>query len=180
MYRSLLFICFIITVLLSSCGFQERHDSQEFYNRLNGINDSFEHMVTQWHDSLDQALFKKNYTELATVRTSLGVFISSSRLYVANIPNNPNNEKIKALEDSLFVTQAAKVTDIYPVFEQFSALTPSEVVAKNKALLYDDLDAVKAQLVGIRKAQAIFADKYSLKKAGGNDNPEKRGSNKKR
>jgi predicted PurR-regulated permease PerM len=164
MFRSLLFFCLITSFLFSSCGFQEKHDAQQFYNRLNGINDSLDKMVTQWHDSLDQAMLRKNYSELATIRTGIGAFISSSRSYVANTGTTAGNDRLKTLEDSLLVTQSAKVTDIYPAFEQFSLFTPKEIIDKNKALLYDDLDGVKMQLVGIRKAQAAFAAKYTLKK----------------
>ena len=163
MLRSLLFICLFSSLLMPSCGFQEKHDAQEFYSRLNSINDSLDKMVTQWHDSLDRAQLTKNYNELGAVRTRLGAFISESRLYVANTPGTSGNEKLKNLEDSLLATQSAKVSDIYPVFEQFSAFTPKDILDKNKALLYDDIDGVKMQLVGIRKAQVAFVKNYTLR-----------------
>ena len=161
--RSLIMVCLISCLLMPSCGFQQKHDAQAFFNRLNGINDSLDRMVTQWHDSLDHAILRKSYTELAAVRTDIGVFISNSRLYVVNTVVTAENEQLKNLEDSLLVTQSEKVTNLYPVFEQFSSFTPKEILDKNKALLYDDLDAVKMQLKGIRKAESIFAAKYSLK-----------------
>ncbi len=164
MLRGTIYICLIATLFISSCGFQEKHDTLEFNNRVNSINDSLNRMVTQWHDSLDQAMLKKTFIELQNVRISLGEFIANSRLYVANTPPTKSNEKLKNLEDSLLVTQSGKVADIYPAFEQFSALTPKESLDKTKALLFDDLDAMKAQLAAIRIEQTIIEGNVRKKK----------------
>ncbi len=164
MFRGSIFICLIAIVFISSCGFQEKHDTLEFNTRVTTINDSLANMVTQWHDSLDHALLKQSYIELQNVRIGLGEFIAGSRLYVANTPPTKSNEKLKNLEDSLLVTQSAKVADIYPLFEQFSALTPKETMDKTKALLFDDLESIQAQMAAIRKEQAVIAGKNPKKK----------------
>lgn len=164
MFRSLLFVCLVTSLLISSCGFQEKHDTLEFNTRVSTINDSLDKMVTQWHDSLDHALLKQTFIELQNVRIGLGEFIAGSRLFVANTPPTKSNERLKNLEDSLLLTQSGKVAEIYPTFEQFSALTPKETLDKTKALLFDDIESIKVQLIAIRKEQAVIAGKNPKKK----------------
>ena len=164
MLRILLCILLLAGLLSTSCNFEEKKGAQELFNRFNNINDSLEKMVVQWHDSLDQAVLKKDYSRLSAVRINMGLFLASSRSFVGNTPVTPNNEKLIYLEDSLLSGQQTKVSDVYPVFEQFSGLTPKELLDKNKALLYGDIDAVKTQITGIKKAESVFAAKYSLRK----------------
>ena len=164
MHKSGWIFCLISIVLMSSCGFQEKHEALEFYNKLISINDSLDKMTTEWHAIRDQASVSKNYSALNPYRISLGSFIARNRSIVANIPATADMEKIKNDEDALLSTQSALVSDVYPNFEQFNEYTPQEVMAKNITLLGDDLLNVKSKVASLKKSLLVYSDKHKLKK----------------
>ena len=164
MQKKALVFCLFSVVLLSSCGFQEKHEALEFYTKLSVINDSLDRMTTEWHNVRDQASVNKNYTALNPLRISLGAFIARNRSIVVNMPVTHETEKIKNDEDALLTTQTNLVAEVYPNFEQFNEYTPKEVMDKNITMLGDDLVTMKTKIASIKKSLQVYADKHNLKK----------------
>ena len=164
MQRSFLLVFLFISLCISSCGFKDKHDAQDFYNSITGINDSLNRMTTEWNDMLDKAIVHKNYSSLTTCRTTLGAFISESRSTVANMETASYNEKIKNNMEALLSTQSAKVAEVYPAFELYSALTPKITLDNSITQLGDDLNSEKMASESIKKSLAALASKYGLKK----------------
>jgi len=156
----------IVITLFSSCGFKEKHDAQELYLRVTGINDTLEKMTIDWHDKLDRAVVKKNFFELGPLRTALGSYISDSRNALSKMPATSANEKLRNDEDNLLSNRSAVVADVYPLFEMYSALTPKDVLKKNLLLLVHDLDSSKAHFLTVKNDLKAYADKYQLKTTG--------------
>ena len=152
MQKKALVFCLFSVVLLSSCGFQEKHEALEFYTKLSVINDSLDRMTTEWHNVRDQASVNKNYTALNPLRISLGAFIARNRSIVVNMPVTHETEKIKNDEDALLTTQTNLVAEVYPNFEQFNEYTPKEVMDKNITMLGDDLVTMKTKIASIKKS----------------------------
>ena len=164
MRNSVLLLGFIFMLLMPSCGFKEKHEAVEFYNKITNINDTLFRMTTAWHDTLDRAVLKKNYSNLPAPRTDLGAFISRSRAMLGDMVPTPENEKLKDAEESLLEARAQRVADIYPVFEPLSELTPKETVAKNLALIRGDVDSEKAGIDTVKRFLKVYAEKYRMKK----------------
>jgi hypothetical protein len=142
----------------------EKHDAQDFYARMAGINDSLDMFTSQWHQLRDSAMVNKNFSALAPARIQLGSFIASSRAAVANILPNGKNEGIKKDLQTLLETQSGKVAEVYPAFEQLTEFTPKETVEKNLKALGDDLLSEKAASSAIRSKLELYSIKYELKK----------------
>lgn len=164
MHKSLLQLLVVLSFIMSSCGMAEKHEAQEFYAKMTGINDTLDMMTTEWHTMRDEAMVKKTYNSLTPVRIKLGAYISASRSYVANVLPTKNNERVKNTMDSLLTMQSAKVADVYPAFEQLTEFTPKESVDKSITALGDDLLVVKSMTATIKKQLQLFAVKYDIKK----------------
>ncbi|MBC7554411.1 MAG: hypothetical protein H7257_10575 [Taibaiella sp.] len=164
MPRSLLLFTLFICLFVTSCGFKEKHNAQDFYNRAGGINDSLDEMTEHWHNMLNTAVVRKNFNDLSAYRITLGTFISNSRSTVANMEATSENEKVKTNLETVLANQSDKVANIYPRFELFSALTPKDTINNNLKLLGDDLNSEKASALNIRNLLKAYAAKYGLKK----------------
>ncbi len=164
MLRIVCLLCFTSLILLSSCGFEEKHDAKQLYYRVAGINDTLDRMTSDWHQKLDQALVSKNFNELQPLRRELGTFISQSRLAISSVASTKGTDKVKADEDNLLATQSAMVAEVYPNFERFSALTPKEELDKALALLSNDLVAEKTAITLVKSDLDTMDAKYKIKK----------------
>jgi len=164
MQKSILLICILFTMLISSCGLNS-HTAKEFCDKVSGVNDTLDKMTTDWHDLLDKAEVTKNYPDLLPARIALGSYISRSRSMIANTPRTKETEKILTMEDALLETQSGMVAEVYPKFEQYSEFTPKEQIARSKALLGSDLMNEKEKVAEIKRALDIIATKNDVKKS---------------
>jgi hypothetical protein len=161
--RSRLFLIMVVSALLASCGFREKQEAQIFYDQLNGINDTVQILTWRWYEFLDTARESQDYTVLYHKRLQLGSYLSEVRSKVANMRPTKNNEKIKNLEELFLAEQAIKVSEVYPLFEQYSGFTPNEVLNGSLKQLGNDRQHMRITINGIKKRLAEYAKLYGLK-----------------
>ncbi len=164
--RNTILYSLIAVFLLSSCGFEEKRGAKEFYGNVLLLNDSLNRLTNDWHTELNRANQNKSYENLINFRLRLGQFLGRNRNYIANIPINERNERLLNAEIALLENQSNLVADVYPIFEQFSSLTPKPQLDSAISKLGYDLSNQRLGIDSIKKQLDDYAKKYSFKKKG--------------
>lgn len=163
MQRILLICCLLATVSLGSCGFYEHKERIELYKQIVATNDSLDKMTREWHMLLNSAVRTGDYSALHSSRVKLGQFISRRRSVIASLEVPSDAATLRESEGVFLSTQAAMISDVYPQFEAYTALTPDETVQKSLKLVSKDLETEMAWNLTIKKSLDAFVKKQKLK-----------------
>ena len=163
MRKQLLLILLLAICFISSCNVLNRQKNQKVYTQILATNDSLEKKTKEWHQLLNAAIIAKDFTKLRTSRMNIGLYLARHRELVANLQYTEASTPILEREQIFLTTQANLVSELYPPFEYFNAMTPPETMQEQIKLISDDMINVTAVCTSIKRELQAFAKKNDVK-----------------
>ncbi len=153
---------FVVVLSLSSCSYYAREDKKDLYYAILNTNDTLDYMTKTWHQMLNRAERDKHFGMLGPYRLRMGEFLSRNRNKIANMHISKDALPMVDSELAFLEVRAQVVSDVYPRFEQFTEMTPSEQIANQRADLKDDVLHEATNYALIKRSLKAFAKRNKL------------------
>lgn len=165
--RNTIWICLLLaTTLLVSCAEFSKKQKINLYYEIVHTNDTLTRMTKEWHQLLKQAVREKDYNKLRAHRMAMGTYLDRRRSALGTTKVYAYSESIIDREATYLANRATIVSDTYPPFESFNALTPVETIQDQLKSVSDDLVSAIAADAGMKRAldEYIKVNKLKLPK----------------
>lgn len=148
----------------SSCNFNKTEDAMRLSNELGFINDSLFYYGKTWNDELKVAVNLADYSKLKSIRLELEKYIDRKSEVIRNMKDVGGSKELREAELDYLAFEKSIVRTKFAPFENFTAQTTAQELAKAYEDLLSSMDEEKPKLDKFQHLQEKYAEKNDFPK----------------